>query len=70
MYLIFSLFLGNAYSHFILDGKETIAEHERQLLFVGLGIASLAGSLLLLLLRPRNNIDAGDLTGSHVLYVI
>jgi len=61
----FSLLFGNAYSHFILSGKDNIAEHERTQLFVGLGVASLIGSLLLLLLRPRHSADSGDLNVAY-----
>ncbi|KAL4239617.1 DUF895 domain membrane protein [Mactra antiquata] len=46
-----SLLFGNAYSHFVLQGSETITEGERNKLFIGLAGAALLGSLMLLLLR-------------------
>lgn len=74
MSLSFSLLFGNAYSHFVLQGSDSITESERTRLFIGLSGAALLGSLTLLVLRKRRETDAGNLVNLnsrfHYLFIL
>ena len=68
--LLYSLLFGNAYSHFVLQGSDSITGAERTKLFIGLSGAALVGSLLLLTLRKKRDTDAGNLVNLNSRYFI